>query len=269
MQHPPARRPGRAAVARVPRWALVAVLTLSLSSLLASCRVDATVGVDVDADGSGTVVVTVELDRASTAELGPVDGVVLADLADAGWTVAEPDDAEGGLVLSARRTFASPAQLDDVLAEVGGGDDGVFRDVELDVDPSVDRTSYRFAARVVLTGEPTQFSDAELAAALGDLPLGRTPEELAVLGADDPDAATLVLRVTLPGGVPDTDGAVVDGAAEWRFPMTGGAATDESVTTSSQDVDTRTTVLLAVAAGLGVLALLALVVGLVRRRRRR
>jgi hypothetical protein len=202
--------------------------------------------------------------------LGPVDGVVLADLAEAGWTVDEPDEPDGGgLVLSVRRTFSAPGQLPDVLADVGGGADGVFRDVELTVDPSVDRTSYRFSARVVLSGDPAQFSDPELAAALGGLPLGRTPEELALLGADDPAAATLVLRVRLPGEVPDTDGAVVGGAAEWRFPMTGGVATDESVTTASQDVDRRTTVLLLVAAGLAVLALVALAVGLVRRRRPR
>jgi hypothetical protein len=252
----------------------VRVLVLaSFLALLAGCRLDAQVGVVVDDDGSGTVTVAVELDPQAAAELGDPAAVVTADLEQAGWVVEDPagdgggeGGEQGGAVrFVVRRSFGSPEDLPAVLDEVGGRD-GVFRDVSLTVEGGVDRTTYRFGARVVLSGRPEQFSDPELDAALGNLPLGRTPEELAVLGADDPAAATLRLEVRLPGGEPDTDGEVRDGAATWSFPLTGGEPTDQEVGSVSEVLDGRTRALLGAGVLCAALAVVAVVVGLVRRR---
>ena len=100
---------------------------------------------------------------------------------------------------------------------------------------------------------------------LGGLPLGRTPEELAALGADRPDAATLTVRVSLPGGVDSSSGDVADGTATWTAPLTGGVATDEELTASAEERRTSTLVLAAAGALLVVLAVVVAAVGLTRR----
>lgn len=251
---------------RPNRW--VAGLAVLAAVVLAGCRTDARVGVDVRADGSGTVTVSVVLDAEAARQLGdPAKGLALDDLATVGWTVADPATDGGGLRLSARRAFSSPAQLPAVLAEVGGAD-GVFRAVSLRITDDTFGTTYAFRARVELTGDPAQFSDPELTTALGGFALGRTPEELTALGADRPGAATLVVSVRLPGDAPSTNGRVRDGRAEWRFPLTGATPTSQALRSTSSDTDTRTLALVALGAVLLVAALVALVVGLVRTRRR-
>jgi hypothetical protein len=119
---------------------------------------------------------------------------------------------------------------------------------------------------VELTGSPEQFGDAALTEALGGLPLARTPEELAFSGAADPSAMTLEVAVELPGGDPDTNGDVRDGAAVWSFPVTGGEPTSAelSSTATVESGTTRIMVLVGVG-GLLVAAGLA-AVGVLRRR---
>jgi hypothetical protein len=247
----------------------VAVGLVALAALvLAGCRTDARVGVDVRADGSGSVTVSVVLDAEAARQLGdPATGLALDDLKTAGWKVADPAADGGGLRLTATRAFSSPAQLPAVLAEVGGAN-GVFRDVALRITDDTFGTTYAFRARVELTGDPAQFSDPELTTALGGFALGRTPQELTALGADRAGAATLVVSVRLPGDAPDTNGRVRGGRAEWRFPLTGGTPTSQALRSSSSDPDTRTLVLVALGGILLLAALVALVVGLVRSRRR-
>jgi hypothetical protein len=236
--------------------------------VLAGCRTTARVGVDVRPDGSGTVTVSVVLDAQAAAQLGdPSRTVPLGDLATAGWKVAAAAKDGDGLCFSGTRAFTSPRQLPAVLAEVGGTD-GVFRDVRLAVDDGTFGTSYSFRARVVLSGDPSQFSDADLTKTVGGFALGRTPEELTASGATAPGAATLVVSVELPGDAPETNGTVRGGRAEWSFPVSGGTATDARLRSASSDTDPQVIVLAAVGAGLLVLALVVLVVGLVRTRRR-
>jgi hypothetical protein len=138
--------------------------------------------------------------------------------------------------------------------------------VSLTVDDGFGSADYEFATTVHLTGSPEQFSDGELSAALGGLPLARTPEELAADGADDPRTATLEVSVRLPGGTPRTTGSVEDGRATWTFPVTGGEDTTEQLEVSSTTSSGRTGQLVILAAVTGALALVALVVGLLRRR---
>lgn len=242
---------------------LVAVLA---SSVLVACRVDGEVAVVVEPDGSGVVTVMVRLDAEAARRLGdPATALRTEDLVAAGWTVEEPAVAEEGVVLRTRRSFASPEDLPGVLDEIGGVD-GVFRDVRLAIDDGFARTEYAFSARVELTGSPEQFGDAALTEALGGLPLARTPEELVFSGAADPSAMTLDVAVELPGGAPDTNGDVRDGAAVWSFPVTGGEPTSAELS-STATVESGTTRLMVLVGVGGLLVAAGLAaVGLLRRR---
>jgi hypothetical protein len=234
---------------------------------LAGCRVQSEVAIRVEPDGSGVVAVTVRLDAEAARRLGdPAAVLSTQDLVAAGWTVEEPEAADGGgVALAARRSFASPEDLPSVLAEVGGAD-GVFRDVQLSVRDGLARTEYDFSAAVELTGSPEQFGDDQLTAVLDGLPLARTPEELALEGAADPEAITLEVAVSLPGGEPTTNGEVRDGAAVWSFPVSGGEPTSATLTATSTTT-AGSTRLLALAGVLALLLAAALgAVGLWRRR---
>ena len=234
---------------------------------LGACEVRSEVAIDVSEDGSGTVEVRVELDREAARRVGdPATAVRVEDLRDAGWQVADPESGEDGSVtFRASRAFAGPDQLGQVLEEVGGTD-RVFQGVRVEVRDGFGSADYELAAGVHLTGSPEQFSDGELAAVLDGLPLARSPEELALEGADDPRSATLTVSVGLPGGTPRTTGSIEDGRATWTFPLTGGTETTEQIEVSSTTSSGRTGQLVILAVVAGVLALVALVVGLVRRR---
>lgn len=263
---------------RLLRSVLVALATCLLLAATA-CQVRTEVAIDVEPDGSGVVTVSVSFDGTAARRLGdPGTGLRLDDLRDAGWEFDLPvGDDDGGFTLIARRGFAAPGQLATVLAEVGGaaaedGTPGVFSDVHLGLDDGFGRTDYEFAATVHLTGNPEQFSDAELAAALDGLPLARTPEELVAAGALDPDGITLKVLVSLPGDDLDTNGDVEDdrrGAGEsaaWRFSVTGGEPTAEELVASSAAVRGRTWWLVGIAAVALAGAAVTATVGLVRRR---
>jgi hypothetical protein len=246
--------------------------TVFVALLLASCRVDTDVVVAVSEDGSGTVTVTVTLDRDAARQLGdPATAVRLDDLRDAGWSVEDPATADDGVVtFRAVRSFAGPDDLAGVLGEIGGGDgsaesDGIFRDVELQVADAFAGTDYSFRTDVELTGSLEQFSDPDLAAALGGLPLARTPEELTVMGADDPATATLALSVSLPGDVTETNSAD-EATPTWEFPMTGGAATSETASASSSTSQGLPIIVIGIGVVAVLLGLAAAVVALLRSR---
>ena len=202
----------------------------------------------VDDDGAGVVRVTVALDAEAAKQLGDPANVALDDLRTAGWTLQDPKALDdGGLTFVGSRPFGSPDELAAVLDEVGGAD-GAFRDTGLDVTDGFASTSYSFRTGLELTGDPAQFGDQDLTQVLGGLPLGRTPEELAALGADAAGAATLSVSVDLPGDDPDTNGTVRDGRAVWSYPLTGGTATSTTLTSSSSASDGMTVALVAIGA---------------------
>lgn len=243
------------------------VVVALLGVVAAGCRTDVGVAVAVRPDGSGAVTVTVTLDADAAKQLGDPANVALGDLRTSGWSVPDPVGLDGGgLRFVALRRFASPAQLQAVLAEVGGAG-GVFRGTRLQVIDGFASTSYRFRTRIDLTGDPTQFGDAELTAALGGLPLGRTAEELVASGATRADAARLTVTVELPGAAPDTNGAVREGRSEWTYPLTGGRSVATVLRAASSDIDSATLSVFAAGAALVLAALVVLVVGLVRTRR--
>lgn len=244
----------------------LALLAVLAALVLSACRVTSEVAVQVEPDGSGVVQVTVRLDEEATRRLGdPTTALRVEDLTAAGWVVRDPEAADGGVVLRAERPFASPEDLPAVLEEVGGRD-GVFRDVSLAVSDGFARTDYDFSSQVELTGNPEQFGDDALTAVLGGLALARTPEELALEGAADPEAITLDVVVDLPGGEVTTNGEVRDGRAVWSFPVSGGEPTSARLTATSTVGSGSTSLLVLVGVVLVLLAAVLAVVGLVRRR---
>ncbi|MEI2697268.1 MAG: hypothetical protein V9E94_02580 [Microthrixaceae bacterium] len=244
-------------------WSLLVVLA---ALLLGACEVRGEVAVEVEEDGSGVVVVTVRLDPEAARRLGdPGTALQMADLVEAGWKLDTPLASDSGLELRAERPFASPEDLAPVLDEIGGKD-GVFREVGLTVDDGLGSTTYDFSAQVELTGNPEQFGDEALTDVLEGLPLARTPEELALEGAADPGAMVLDVVVELPGGEPETNGEVFDGASRWSFPLSGGEPTSEQLTAVSSTSSGRTRLLGALGALCIVSAAVLVVIGMVRRR---
>jgi hypothetical protein len=152
------------------RLVLVAVACFVL--LLAGCKVDATVTVDVRDDGSGVVRVTALLDADAVkgAEAGGgklEDRVRLADLSGAGWTV-EPwvRAADGSAKLTLSKPFAGPAQATAILAEVNGAV-GPLRDMHVARDHGLLSTKYSVAGTIDLAKLGTGVtSDQELVQSL-------------------------------------------------------------------------------------------------------
>jgi hypothetical protein len=263
-----------------------------VAMVLAGCQVDSQVAIRVNEGGSGTVTVTVRLDAEAAQRLGdPATSVYLSDLVAAGWVVDNPKTetagpAKGGVTLAVRRKFGSPDELAQVLGEIGGtpgetGSPAVFSDVQLKLTDGFASTNYSFSSVLRLTGSLEQFSDPELTAALGGLPLARTPEELAAEGLTAAKAATLKVSVHLPGTLEQTTGKISTGSATtgkigtgsaqgesatWEFPLSGGTASSATMTAQSSDTQPLPTRLLIAAAALLVLAGVFLTVGLLRRR---
>jgi HAD superfamily hydrolase (TIGR01509 family) len=264
------------------RRRLVALLMVGLF-VVGGCRADATVTVVVDDEhGSGRVHVDVELDREALDRLEGIEQLRFDDLIAAGWEVdpaVELDD--GGATVAARKPFADPAGMVEVLDEVSGPD-GPYSRLGLRIERSFARTEYRFEG--VLDGsvgvEP--FADPALAAALDGMPFGLDLGELeAQLGVPVGSRVGLRLQVALPGSgngegqvtftsYVDSDGRS-HSVAVWETDLAADAPVPVLDTTSETRV--QSIVLVVAAAAFAALflfiLLLWLVVGLRRRRRRR
>jgi hypothetical protein len=128
------------------RWRLL-VPAVTVALLLAGCRVDTTLTIDVDQDGSGVVRVrtTLDADAVHQAEANGgklEDRIRVADLAAAGWTASawtrRPD---GSATIVVRKPFASADALHDVIAELSGPK-GPVQDVTLQRDSGLLTTSF-------------------------------------------------------------------------------------------------------------------------------
>ena len=107
--------------------------------LVAGCKVDTTVIVDVRDDGSGVVRVRVALDTEAVGEAEAGGGrledrVRTADLAAAGWRVSPwARRSDGGATLVLTKPFGNVEALGPVIAELNG-DRGPVREVSLTRD---------------------------------------------------------------------------------------------------------------------------------------
>lgn len=215
------------------------VVLVALAALVFSaCQVDAAVDVDVSDDGSGVVTITTAFDEnvvAAAPEL--IDRLRTEDLAEAGWTVDGPREAETGgtIVVEASKPFAGPDDLAGVLDEIAGPNT-LFSDFAVTRTRSFARTTYEVSGRIDPQIPLTTFGDGAIAGLVGN-PLGLSLGELeAIAGRPLDDTVTLEFTVNLP------DTAIADRAAEtegrsatWQLTPRDPLATDVLVSTSIED----------------------------------
>jgi hypothetical protein len=235
------------------------LVVLVLALLLAGCKVDTTVHVNVREDGSGVVRVVVRADAEAVkaAESGgtPIDQAVrLTDIAEAGFTVGtwtKADDGSATIVVS--RRFQNVSEVDGIVRALNGAD-GPLRTLRATRDRGVVATDYGVRGRIDLDAVTTGVNDdAELR------------ERLQALGVDAAtiDAQLLAqirssfsMRVVV--GLPDQK--------QVTFTPKEGATT-ATVDTSAQVLDTDRILFLAAAAGFLLLAVVVWLRGNRRRRR--
>ncbi len=136
------------------------LLLVALVVVLAGCKVDTTVTVDVHDDGSGVVTVDIRLDPAAvqaveTTDTKLRDQVRLGDLATSGWTVGKwqrTDDGAASLTLS--KKFTSPDQVAGIMGEISGVN-GPLRDVQASRDRGLLSTNYDVSGAIDLAAIQT------------------------------------------------------------------------------------------------------------------
>ncbi|MBV8949482.1 MAG: hypothetical protein JOZ99_01295, partial [Actinobacteria bacterium] len=228
----------------------VTVVLILAATLLAACRVDATVGVELHHDGSGRVRMRVALDDDARSRV-PLASINLDDLRAAGWHVTR--DASS---ITIDKPFARVVDLGATLRELTGSS-GLVRVVSATRTPSFFAT--HFAVRVdvdlreLLAGVP---ADTDLANRLRVVGLDPAALELQL---DGPlrQAVGVQLVMALPDGRVRT----------WTVPA--GGHVDARATSSVANGPRVTWFLAAVALAGAALVLVAIAYVPPGRRRRR
>ena len=228
--------------------------------LLAGCKVDTTLTIDVHEDGSGSVRVRVALDAEAVqnAQAGGgmlEDRVRLGDLQAAGWTVTPWRRApDGSATVSLRKNFGNAGDLAGVVAELSGKN-GPLPRVALERNRGFLSTEYK------ITGDADL---SRLTAGIAD-----DPEVLAQLTGQRVDLAQIDQR--LAQQINDAFRLRI------RFVFPGGDVTEVqpepaekvSLATSTSQFDTTRALLLGGGVVLGALGVVLFVHGELRRRRQR
>jgi len=227
--------------------------------VLAGCKVDTTVTIDVHDDGGGTVSVRVALDAEAVqnAEAGGgklEDRVRLGDLEAAGWKVSRwRRTRNGGATLTVHKEFANAGELASVVAEVNGTS-GPLRDVKLERDRGLLSTRYKVSGAADLSQLTAGVAaDPDLVAQLTAQRVDVTQIEQR-LAQQLNDAFHLRVRLVLPGGTKEID------------PKPGKKV---SLSTSESQVDATRIALFAAAVALAGAGIVLFVRGELRSRRRR
>ncbi len=238
------------------RWSGLALRICGATAVLAGCRVESVVTVEVQPDTSGVVTVEVTLDAEATDQLGdPVKELELDDLTADGWTVRPPTVDDDGTTVSASKAFVGESGLASVMAELGSD---VVTDVGLNLTDGFGSTSWKLGATLSAPDDLSAFSDPDVTAALDGLPLGRTAEELERdLGAEP--SVPLTFRVELPGGIDEASGGTeVDGSThEWTIDLADGPRSEQlALASSSRSIGPWLLVILAATAAIASVILL-------------
>ena len=188
--------------------------------LLAGCRLDVTVAVEMEPDGTGIVTVDAVAD-AELVALVPdvVDDLRLDDAVAAGWVVGEPTSTDdGGLAITLSHSFASAEELANVLNSIGPP----LLDMRAarTSDEATEQTTNAVTGRLQLADGYASWADDDLLAAVGGQPYG---EEIAAAGLPPEQAVSVTLSVDLPGELvsAETGTEVDDGVIEWQAPLDG------------------------------------------------
>ena len=237
------------------------VILLVGVGLLAGCRLQLDVNVEVQEDGSGAIDVVVGVDRDGIERIGGDLGAVLStdDLLDAGWAIDGPDEeADGFTRVRFRKAFATPEEAGAVFEEIAG-EDGPFQDFAVSHDTSFARTEWGFTGRVDFSGGIEAFSDDALTAELDGEPLGQSVEEIErQLGEALSRIIQVRVGVRLPGDVTSNATTKAENGALWQVDFGQGAVDMEAT-----GKETRTASVAGIVVAI-VCAVLLLVYGLVR-----
>lgn len=229
------------------------VLIFACAALLAGCRLDAQLAIDVEPAGDGLLTLALGADAELVRRLRAADADPLGELArtvrrQPEWEVTRRRTADGGSRVVLRTRFADPVELarltDELSAALNAPELRVLRPFELTVQ----------GRRMTLRGSAL----LEPGPAISDY--GLTPAEAVEL-LSTRDAVAYTVRVQMPGVIELTDGVIAD-AGVVRYRIEPGTATDVLVV-AQRPLPWRLIILVAVAA-LVLLAALTL-----RRRRRR
>ena len=166
-------------------------------ALLAGCRLDLNVAVDLAADGSGTVRVTATADADLLARApNAVTDLRLDDAKAAGWTVTGPSATEsGGAQVVLTKPFGSPEQATAILAEINGPS-GPLRGLTLSQAREFATVTSDLTGEVRLDGGLGAFADQALVQVAGKVPLA---DQVAASGVPLDQALGLTVTVDLPG----------------------------------------------------------------------
>jgi hypothetical protein len=234
-------------------------LLVALAALLAGCKVDTTVHVNVREDGTGVVRVVVRADAEAVqaAESGgvPIDQAVrLDDVAAAGFEVGTWTKAEdGSATIVVSRRFQSVSEVEGIVRALNGAD-GPLRGLRASRDRGLVATDYGVRGRIDLDAVTTGVSDdAELVARLQALGVDVAAIDAQLL-AQVRSGFGLQVVVRLPDQGPVT-----------FAPKEG--ATTAGVDASSQVLDTERIIFLGAAVGFVLLAVVVWVRGRTRRSR--
>jgi hypothetical protein len=236
------------------------LVVVSCALLLAGCKVDTTLTIDVNDNGGGTVGVRVALDAEAVqnAEAGGgklEDRVRLGDLQAAGWTVSPwRRSPGGGATVSLRKDFANAGELARVVTELTGNA-GPLRGVKLERDRGVLSTDYKISGAAdlrQLTAGVAADPDVVSQLTAQRVDVAQVEQRLA---QEINDAFRLRVRLVLPGG----DTRTIDVKPGKRG----------SLDTSTSQLDTTRIALLAVAVVLAAAGIFLFFRGEMRSRRRR
>jgi hypothetical protein len=225
---------------------------------LSSCRVDATVQLDMNRNGSGNVIVTVIADKDMiAAEPRLLTDFRSQDLIDAGWKISGPETLENG---SARiivvRSFRNPEEATNILSQING-EKGPLKNVVISRAGKETNSTWTLTGQVDIDGGLEAFVDANTLTLLGGAPYAAN---VTAAGSDLGDVVGVNFEAVLPGELIETTGLERAGVITWRVSMDG-APTDLSTVTRSLDIVSNVSRVMAVIVrGLLVIWILAMVV---------
>lgn len=194
------------------------IAALGAMLLLASCRLDATVTVEMHDDGSGVVTVAAVADAELAKEVPNLaDELRLGDVRAAGWQVKGPTGTKaGGLRITLTHDFRDADEATALLSSLGGpfADLTVMRTIDGEGDDASALNSV--SGRAVLQQGFDGFADQALLQSTSGTPFGDR------LGNAQPSRLMgIELHVDLPGSVEQTNGTDEDGIMTWTIPLDG------------------------------------------------
>ena len=203
-------------------------LAVMLSVLLAACRVDTTVTLQVQPNGSGEVAVVATADAALVQAVPELrDSLAFNDLKDAGWSVSEVAETDdGGLQVRVSRDFNNPDQA-SVLLNSLSNQFGPFKNMALARTGKETDSRWDLTGTLEVNGGLNAFADPALLKLIGGAPF---EDRLKQSGAEIGQAVGITFLADLPGELVSTTGIETDRGVQWSVSFDG----------STQDVATVT-----------------------------